>query len=269
MDASIVVSLRIDSARNFRPSGNREVPRVGHGGRGHSPPGAGRCQWASCGLLVRCLGSAVPSAGFFAGSMSFPQGSLWRERPPPLREGKVARGLATLPPARGAPAPKNWGSLSPPAPLSCGAPLRQARAGHARRSLASLCRRRRGKCSLFRVQCGVSGKSLTTPGRAPPSEREALWLSKACATYVRHQVFVSGALIRRHRLDPQRRKSSIIPAPAEAAVAFNGGPITAASLPPVARLSRTFCLPLLHRIRRSSSPITFKTQAMAAHLTLM
>ena len=116
MDASIVVSLRIDSARNFRPSGNREVPRVGHGGRGHSPPGAGRCQWASCGLLVRCLGSAVPSAGFFAGSMSFPQGSLWRERPPPLREGKVARGLATLPPARGAPAPKNWGSLPPPSP---------------------------------------------------------------------------------------------------------------------------------------------------------
>ena len=36
----------------------------------------------------------------------------------------------TLP--NGAPAPKNGGSLSPPAPLSCGAPLRRAGRGHAR-----------------------------------------------------------------------------------------------------------------------------------------
>ena len=33
------------------------------------------------------FGYAVPSAGFLADSMAFPQGSLWRERPPPLRGG--------------------------------------------------------------------------------------------------------------------------------------------------------------------------------------
>ena len=53
-------------------------------------------------------------------------------------------------------------------------------------------------------------------GDGSPSEREALWWLKACATYVRHQVIFSGALILRHRRDPQRRKSSIRPTPAEA-----------------------------------------------------
>ena len=70
---------------------------------------------------------------------------------------------------------------------------------------------------------------------------------KSRATHVRHRGFFGGAFVRRHRLDPQRRKSSIDPAPAEAAVAFNGGPITSPSLPPVARLSSTFCLSLWHR----------------------
>ena len=91
---------------------------------------------------------------------------------------------------------------------SISTPPRAARlgeGGRARCSLASPCRRRRGKCSLFRVQCRVSGKCQTTTARTPSSEREALWWSKACATYVSHQVFFSGALIRRHRLDPQRR----------------------------------------------------------------
>ena len=69
--------------------------------------------------------------------------------------------------------------------------------------------------------------------REKPSEREALWWSKACATWcatsVSHPLFVNGPPLRRHVLDPRRRKSSIIPAPAEAAVAFDGGPITFAS----------------------------------------
>ena len=78
----------------------------------------------------------------------------------------------------GAPAPKKGGSLSPPAPLSCGAPLRRAGGGPARQSLASLFRSGRGKCLSFRVQYGVSGKPHTTAARAPPSEREALGLSK-------------------------------------------------------------------------------------------
>ena len=37
--------------------------------------------------------------------------------------------------------------------------------GRARRSLASLCRIGRGKCSLFRVLCRVSGKCQTTTAR--------------------------------------------------------------------------------------------------------
>ena len=32
-------------------------------------------------LLLRLLGSAVPSAGYLAGSTAFPQGSFGRERP--------------------------------------------------------------------------------------------------------------------------------------------------------------------------------------------
>ena len=48
--------------------------------------------------------------------------------------------------------------------------------------------------------------------------------------------FISGPPLGRHRRDPQRRESSIIPAPAEATVAFNGGPIASASLTPVAQL---------------------------------
>ena len=83
MDASIVVSLRIGSARNLRPTGNREVPRVGHGGRGYGPPGAGRCQWASCGLsLLRCPAPLCPAPASWPARWPSRQGSLWRERPP-------------------------------------------------------------------------------------------------------------------------------------------------------------------------------------------
>ena len=41
----------------------------------------------------------------------------------------VARGLSTFPSSRGAPAPKSRGSLSPPASLPYGAPLRRATGG--------------------------------------------------------------------------------------------------------------------------------------------
>ena len=97
------------------------------------------------------------------------------------------------------------------------------------------------------------GKMPNHNGEGLPSEREALWLSKACATCVRHQVFFSGALIRRHRRDPQRRKSSIHPAPAEAAMAFDGGAITSASFPPAARL-RTRRLILLGTLMEKEVP---------------
>ena len=82
------------------------------------------------------------------------------------------------------------GSLPPPAPLSYCAPSRRTGGGHARRSLASPCRIGRGKSVSSRVQCGVRRKSLTTTARAPPSERQALWLLKARATWTRHRGFL-------------------------------------------------------------------------------
>ena len=148
--------------------------------------------------------SAIRAAAILA----FPQGSLWRERPP--RRGGVSGGPKggplTLP--RWRTSAQKAGGRSLHQHPSRAAP---GEGGHARRSLASLFRMGRGKSVLSRVLCGVSEKTRTPTARAPPSEREALWLSKACATCVRHQVFFSGALIRRHRLDPQRRKLSIIP----------------------------------------------------------
>ncbi len=62
------------------------------------------------------------------------------------------------------------------------APKLSARRGHATRSLASLCRSRRGESVPTRFQQGFPGEAPTTAARGAPSEREALWLSKACAT---------------------------------------------------------------------------------------
>ncbi len=53
-----------------------------------------------------------------------------------------------------------------------------------------------------------------------------------------HPPFVRWPPIRRHGRDPRRRSLSIVPAPAESAMAFDGGPFTSASLPP--------CGPTLH-----------------------
>ena len=68
------------------------------------------------------------------------------------------------------------------------------------------------------IRLSRQGPDYTSEGA--PSEREALWLSKACATscatYVRHPPFVRWPPIRRHVLDPRRRKSSIISRPFEA-----------------------------------------------------
>ena len=101
MDASIVVSLRIGSARNLRPTGNREVPRVGHGGRGYGPPGAGRCQWASCGLsLLRCPAPLCPAPASWPARLPSRQGSLWRERPPAGEGRWCDHSGAPPPPAR-------------------------------------------------------------------------------------------------------------------------------------------------------------------------
>ena len=59
----------------------------------------------------------------------------------------------------------------------------------------------------------ATGKLSSTTARAPPSERKALGWLKSRATPVRHRGFLGGALVRLHRLEPQRRKSSITPLP--------------------------------------------------------
>ena len=116
-----------------------------------------------------------------------------------------------LPLPGGAPAPKNPGSLPPPAPLPCATPPRHAGGGHARRSLASVGHKGRGKSVLSRVRYGVSEKRSTTTARTPPSLREALWRSKKWAIQVGYPPSVNGPPSRRHRRDPETRKSSIVP----------------------------------------------------------
>ena len=115
----------------------------------------------------------------------------------------------TLP--RAAPAAKKGGSLSPPAPLSCGAAApggRGTREAHPRFAFSQRTRkicvvprlmRRFGKvsnhkggvlCPLRERRCGCQ-KHVTPRCHPPPSERVTP--------------------MRRHLLDPQTRKSSIIP----------------------------------------------------------
>ena len=74
-------------------------------------------------------------------------------------------------------------------------PPRRAKGGHARRSLATLYRKGQGKLVSSRAPFDVSEKHRTTTARAPPSEREALWSSKSCPTWMSHSVFVSGTLM--------------------------------------------------------------------------
>ncbi len=71
-----------------------------------------------------------------------------------------------------------------------------------------------GQSVPTRVQCGFPGTSWTTTARASSSESGALGLLKgrvtSCATYARHLPSERVTPIRRHVLDPRRRKSSII-----------------------------------------------------------
>ena len=71
-----------------------------------------------------------------------------------------------------------------------------------------------------------------------------------------HPPFISGPPVGRHRRDPQRRESSIIPAPAEATVAFNGGPIASASLTPVAQLRTRRLVALGGLMKKEFPPAT-------------
>ena len=127
------------------------------------------------------------------------------------------RGVDHLTPSDGASAPKMGGSLSPLPPP----PVRRHDAPcEAGRHRTALCRRRFGESLPTRFQCGFPGTTWTTTARTSPSERGALGLLKgratSCATYARHPPSERWPPIRRHGLDPQRRKSSIISRPLEA-----------------------------------------------------
>ena len=130
-------------------------------------------------------------------------------------------GVHHLPLPGAAPAPKNTGSLPPLPPP----PVRRHDA--ACEGADTRCRHRTrpypigfGESVPTRIQCGFPGTTWTTTARTSPSERGALGLLKGrattCATSMRHPPFVSGPPLRRHVLDPQRRKSSMFRRPLEA-----------------------------------------------------
>ena len=130
----------------------------------------------------------------------------------------VGFGVHHLPLPGAAPAAKKGGSL-PPLP-----PPPVWRHDAPCEGVDTRCRHRTGLYSIglrqsvpTRVQCGFPGTTWTTTARASPSESGALGLLKgratSCATYARHPPFLSGPSIRRHVLDPRRRKSSIIGIP--------------------------------------------------------
>ena len=93
---------------------------------------------------------------------AFPQGITVEGATPKTRGGKVARGLATFPPARGAPAAKKPGSLPPLPPP----PVRRHDAPcEAGRRRTALCRRGFGESLPTRFQCGF-------PAQPGPQRRE-------------------------------------------------------------------------------------------------
>jgi len=126
-------------------------------------------------------------------------------------------------PRGGPPTPSRWrtsakkvGSLSP-LPPPPGAPPRRAWRGGTREAQPrfALSQPTRGiRANPCPIRLSRQGPDHSSEGS--PSEREALRWSKACATSVSHLLFVRGPPLRRHVLDPRRRKSSIISRPLEA-----------------------------------------------------
>ena len=109
------------------------------------------------------------------------------------------------------------GSLSPPAALSCGAPVHQARRGH--RCTASL----RFVASDARNPCCPT--SYAAFRGSPPRHRRGLRPLRKGVVGVEimkrlgeHRCFLPVSPIRRHLLDPQRRKPSLIRRPSNAGV---------------------------------------------------
>ena len=122
---------------------------------------------------------------------------------------------APPPPARCRTSGKKQGVAPSTSSPSRAAPRSAVRGGgHAMRAPHGALPHRMWQSVPTHVQCGFPGTTWTTTGRASPSESGALGLLKgratSCATYVRHPPFVRWSPIRRHVLDPRRRKSSII-----------------------------------------------------------
>ena len=118
----------------------------------------------------------------------------------------------------GAPAVKKGGSLSPPAPLSCGAPARRAREG--RREAQP-----RISYSHQTREIPVVPRLMRRFGKVPNHNGEGSALrekSVVCVEIMKrlgeHRYVVAVSPIGRHLLDPHRRKSSIIPRPVDAGV---------------------------------------------------
>ena len=118
---------------------------------------------------LRASSRLTPSRPRAICGLLFFESASWPTRQPSRRDhcggsDPPRRGLAVnckvkrLPPPGAAPAVKKGGSLPPPSPLSCGAPSRGARWGHARENLAALCRMGCGKSVPPLVPCGVSEK---------------------------------------------------------------------------------------------------------------
>ena len=138
------------------------------------------------------------------------QGSLWRERPPKTGGGKWwALGWAIYPSPVAHQRRKSGGRSLHFPPSRCGAP---GEAGHAGRPPPRWLQPTRG---IRANSCPIrlSGQGPDHSSEGSPSEREALWWSKACATWVGHPPGVNGPPLRRHVLDPARWKSSILSRP--------------------------------------------------------
>ena len=126
--------------------------------------------------------------------------------------------MNNLPLPRGASAVKNAGSLPPLAPLSCGAPPRRARGdGQGTASFRFVASDAGNPCCHASDAVFRGSPKPQRPGLRPLREKR-LWLSRVCTIQVNNLVSVEYSPIRRHLLDPQRRKSSIIPRP------FDTGP---------------------------------------------
>ena len=102
---------------------------------------------------------------------AFPQGSLWRERPPARGRQMVSGPLSTFALPRAAPAAKKGGSLPPLPPPPVRRRRRAVQGGDARgRRRTALYRRGLGESVPTHVQCGFPGTAWTTTARALPSD---------------------------------------------------------------------------------------------------